>query len=245
MAYQYGASKARAGHNPLGAASTHNITGTGNTSPPAQEASAKERIRDAAIELFGELGFNDVSLKTIGRRAGVSAPLVVHHFGSKTELRRACDRYVTERFHAAKMDAVHREGHMPQNYIFQVMQESRHLVQYMVRAFTEGGEEIDNLLDQLVEDSLVYTAEAEELGQVRPSQNRRHRAALLLLTTFGSMILHKQMKRLLGVSPVDDPPEQWGPYIAAVSEIYLNGVLIPEAYPDLVDFVEAFSSPED
>lgn len=212
-------------------------SGTGDASPPPP---ASERIRDAAIELFGEHGFTEISLKAIAEQAGVSPPLVIHHFGSKAGLRQTCDRHVAEQFRRAKTEAVDREGDMPQNYLFQVMQENRPLVRYMFRAFTAGGPEMDRLLDQLVEDSLQYTAKAEELGQVLPSRNPRHRAALMLLTSFGSMMLHSQMKRLIGVSPVDDPPEEWGPYIAAVSEIYLYGVLRPEAYPDLTAFVESF-----
>jgi len=209
--------------------------GGGGASPPVP---ALERIRGAAVELFGEHGFTEVSLKMIAARAGVSAPLVIHHYGSKTGLREACDRYVAEQFRRAKTDAVEREGDMPQNWMFQVMRENRPLVRYMFRSFAAGGPEVDRLVDQLVEDSLEYTSRAEELGQVRASRHPRHRAAVLLLMSFGSMMLHQQMKRLIGTSPVDDPPEEWGPYIAAVSEIYLYGVLRPEAYPDLLTFID-------
>ncbi|MEH0058698.1 TetR/AcrR family transcriptional regulator [Auritidibacter ignavus] len=245
MVYRYGASKPHIGHHEHSTAVTDHLASDDNFSCSEQEKSAKERIRDAALELFAKHGFNNVGLKTIARRAGVSAPLVVHHFGSKAQLRKACDRYAAERIRAAKLNAVYREGHFPQSYIFDAIQESSHLAHYIVRAFAEGGEEVDELFDQLIEDFLVYAGEAEELGQMRSSQNRRHRAVLLLLMTFGSLVLHKQMKRLLGSSPIDDPPEQWGPYVAAVSEIFLQGVLIPEANPDLVDFVERYSSPED
>lgn len=212
----------------------------GGTSSTSSAPPACDRIRDAAIELFGEHGFAEISLKTIAEQAGVSPPLVIHHFGSKSGLRQTCDRHVADQFRRAKTEAVNREGDMPQDYLFQVMQENSPLVLYMFRAFTAGGPEMDRLMDQLVEDSLKYTAKAEELGQVRPSRNPHSRAVLMLLMSFGSMMLHHQMKRLIGVSPIDDPPERWGPYIAAVSEIYLHGALRPEAYPDLVAFVESF-----
>lgn len=209
--------------------------GVGGSSSPA---SAPQRIRSAAVALFGEQGFTEVSLKMIAARADVSAPLVIHHYGSKTGLREVCDRWVAEQFRRAKTDAVEREGDMPQNWMFQVMRENRPVVRYMFRSFAVGGPEADRLMDQLVEDSLEYISRAEELGQVKPSRHPRHRAAVLLLMTFGSMMLHQQMKRLIGTSPVDDPPEEWGPYIAAVAEIYLDGVLRPEAYPDLLTFID-------
>ncbi|WP_147107888.1 TetR/AcrR family transcriptional regulator [Nesterenkonia populi] len=204
----------------------------------ASRPDARERIQQAAIELYGEHGFEATSLKAIAERAEVSAPLVLHHFGSKAGLRTACDQRAAEHLRQAKLEAVRRQGSLPQNYLFEVMSQNLPLVRYMLRAFAAGGRGADALMDQLVEDSLEYTAEAEALGQVVSSRNPEHRAALLLMMSFGSMMMHHQMKRLLGVSPVEDPPEEWGPYIAAVSEIYLYGVLRPEAYPDLVAFID-------
>ena len=56
------------------------------------DLTAAARIRDAAIEQFGEHGFG-VGLRTIAEAAGVSAALVIHHFGSKDGLRKACARH--------------------------------------------------------------------------------------------------------------------------------------------------------
>jgi AcrR family transcriptional regulator len=52
------------------------------------DLTAAARIRDAAIEQFGQHGFG-VGLRTIAEAAGVSAALVIHHFGSKDGLRKA------------------------------------------------------------------------------------------------------------------------------------------------------------
>ena len=59
------------------------------------DLTATARIRDAAIEQFGQHGFG-VGLRAIAKAAGVSAALVIHHFGSKDGLRKACDDYVAE-----------------------------------------------------------------------------------------------------------------------------------------------------
>lgn len=47
------------------------------------ERSGREMLLEAAGELMTELGTIDVSLHQIARRAGVTAPLVKYHFGSK------------------------------------------------------------------------------------------------------------------------------------------------------------------
>ncbi|MGO1655702.1 MAG: TetR/AcrR family transcriptional regulator, partial [Brevibacterium yomogidense] len=54
------------------------------------------RIRDAAIDLYGRRGFDHVTLKDIAVAAGVSAPLVIHHYGSTAGLRTACDHHIAD-----------------------------------------------------------------------------------------------------------------------------------------------------
>lgn len=200
----------------------------------ATEVGAQQRILDAAIELYGKHGFDRVTLKDIAHRGGVSAPLIIHYFGSTTGLRRACDRYVAEQHRQAKIEAVRLSGPMPRNYAIEVFYAHRHLLKYLLRAFTVGGDEVDALFDQLVEDSLEYTAEAEALGLVYPSAHPRRRAAVMLLQAFGALILHHQMKRHLGVSPVDGPPEDIIPYMSAVLELYTQPVMNGEMYEELM-----------
>jgi len=57
------------------------------------DLSARAKIREAALGLFGRSGFG-VSLRTVARAAGFSPGLVVHHFGSKDGLRAAVDASV-------------------------------------------------------------------------------------------------------------------------------------------------------
>lgn len=68
----------------------------------------KEKILDAAEELFGAMTFDTVSLRDITRHAGVTLALASYHFGTKDNLfsavvaRRAdiLNRMRVERFHA-------------------------------------------------------------------------------------------------------------------------------------------------
>ena len=56
------------------------------------DLTARARIRDAALHEFGEKGYDGATIRGIAARAGVSSGLLRHHFGSKQELRDACDR---------------------------------------------------------------------------------------------------------------------------------------------------------
>jgi len=56
----------------------------------------RQRLLEAAIELFAELGYERASTRVIARRAGVSLPALQYYFGGKEGLHRACAEYVTE-----------------------------------------------------------------------------------------------------------------------------------------------------
>jgi AcrR family transcriptional regulator len=55
----------------------------------AQGEDRRRAILEIAAALFAELGYRDTSTKLIAQRAGISEPLVFHHFGSKLGLLRA------------------------------------------------------------------------------------------------------------------------------------------------------------
>ena len=54
--------------------------------PRAGESDARERILAAAIEEFGEAGYDGATIRGIAARAGVDSALVHHHFGTKADL---------------------------------------------------------------------------------------------------------------------------------------------------------------
>jgi len=70
------------------------------TTPRGQ--ATRERLLEAALRLFGELGFEGASTYDVAREAGVSQGLIRFHFGSKEGLRTA----VEERLFAAQYAAL-------------------------------------------------------------------------------------------------------------------------------------------
>ena len=85
---------------------------TGALGEPAfEDLTARARIRDAALRLFGERGMDGATVRDIAKSAGVSGGLVRHHFGSKDGLRARCDAYALERLLRLKEQAV-LEGQM-------------------------------------------------------------------------------------------------------------------------------------
>src|SRR5207249_2923749 len=58
------------------------------------DLTAKARIRDAAMQLFGEVGYERATTRAIAERAGVTSGLIRHHYGSKQRLLAACDEWI-------------------------------------------------------------------------------------------------------------------------------------------------------
>lgn len=67
---------------------------------PGQK-STKERIFEAAIDLFSERGYDGVSIRDIGRAAGVSEGAVYKHYASKDDILESIFAYVEARIYSS------------------------------------------------------------------------------------------------------------------------------------------------
>ena len=105
----------------------------------ADDLTAVARIRDAAIEQVGQHGFN-VGLRAIAQAAGVSAALVIHHFGSKDGLLRACDDYIAEQIREAKTESLRSAD--PASWLAQMAEIESYapMMAYLVRSMQSGSD---------------------------------------------------------------------------------------------------------
>ncbi|MFO7193156.1 TetR family transcriptional regulator [Thermocrispum sp.] len=213
-----------------------------------EEANAErggvERIRDAAIELFGQHGVNGTSLKAIAERAGVSPALIIHHYGSKDGLRVACDQYVADTLLALKTDAVRQGPRLDPVMLTSQIAEFRPLMRYLAKTLVDGSPHVNDLIDKMVEHAEQYTEEGVAAGLVKPSANPRARVVVLFLFAMGSLVLHEHFKRLLGVDLIDgdEPPVA---YLQAVLEIYCEGVLTPGTYQNVRSYLDQLEEQSD
>jgi TetR/AcrR family transcriptional regulator, regulator of cefoperazone and chloramphenicol sensitivity len=171
------------------------------------------RIRDAAIEQFGQHGFN-VGLRTIAEEAGVSPALVIHHFGSKEGLRKACDDWITEEIRVADTEAL--KSMDPAVWFAELGQIESYapMTAYLLRSMQSGGELAKGLWRRLIDNSKEYLEEAVQAGTIRPSRFPEGRAKLLALMGGGSLLLYLQMH--------DDPSD-----LAAVLRDYADEIMLP------------------
>lgn len=145
------------------------------------DLTAHARIREAAIEQFGRHGFG-VGLRAIAEAAGVSAALVIHHFGSKEGLRKACDDFVAEEIRSSKAAAL--KSNDPTTWLAQMAEIESYapLMAYLVRSMQSGGELAKMLWQKMIDNAEEYLDEGVRAGTVKPSRDPRARARFLAIT---------------------------------------------------------------
>ncbi|MEE3753500.1 TetR/AcrR family transcriptional regulator [Mycobacterium intracellulare] len=156
------------------------------------DLTAAARIRDAAIEQFGEHGFG-VGLRAIAEAAGVSAALVIHHFGSKEGLRKACEDHIAEEIRNTKSEAL--QSNDPATWFAQMaeIEEYAPLMAYLVRSMQTGGELANMMWRRMIDNAQEYMEEGVRAGTIKPSRDPQARAKYMAITGGGGFLLYIQM----------------------------------------------------
>lgn len=152
------------------------------------DLTARARIRDAAIRLFAENGFS-VPLRTIADVVGVSAGLVMHHFGSKQGLRQVCDAAVLESIATVKAESVSPQRQSLLAYLSQA-QDYAPLLGYVVQSLQLGGPPARAFFDHFVTDAEQWLGAGVLAGTIKPSRDPAGRARYLAQQGLGGMMLH-------------------------------------------------------
>lgn len=179
----------------------------------SEDMTAVARIRDAAIEQWGQHGFQ-VSLRVIAESAGVSAGLVIHHFGSKEGLRRACDEFVAEEIRTVKSESMRSAD--AATWFGQVAQIESYapMMAYLVRSMQSGSELAKDFWQRMIDNAEEYLEEGVRAGALKPSRDPKARAKFLAMTGGGAFLLYLQMH--------DKPTD-----MAAVLHDYSEDMVLP------------------
>lgn len=150
------------------------------------------RIRDAAIAEFGQHGF-EVGVRSIAKAAGVSPALVIHHFGSKENLRAACDDYIAEEIRSGKSASI--QSNDPATWFAQMAEIESYapLMAYLVRSMQSGSELAKTLWRRMIDNAELYLEDGVRAGTVKPSADPKARARYLGLNGGGAFLLYLQL----------------------------------------------------
>jgi TetR/AcrR family transcriptional regulator, regulator of cefoperazone and chloramphenicol sensitivity len=196
------------------------------------DRTARAIIRDEALRLFAQHGPDAVSVRQIAAAAGVSAALVVHHFGSKEGLRDVVDQHVLDTFD--EMLSVMTGEQAPDLYdpaatgsLVEAM--LRHLppdspipayLRRMLLSDSAAGKELFAKLFSVGQGMLATLSEA---GMATPGADPAVRAAFLMANDLAVLLLRDRLTEVLGVDPLSQ--EGMARWAAEVLAVYAAGLL--------------------
>ena len=150
------------------------------------------RIRDAAIDQFGRHGFG-VGVRAIATAAGVSPGLVIHHFGSKDGLRKACDDHIAEVVRESKSESLRNADPAAWFAAVAEIEEFAPMMAYLVRSMQNGGDLATVLWRRMIDNAEQYMDDGVRAGTIKPSRDPKARARFLALTGGGAFLLYIQL----------------------------------------------------
>lgn len=152
-----------------------------------EELTARERILQAALRRFAVDGLS-ASLRQVASDAGVSAGLIIHHYGSRENLLGACDARVLEVTRREKSGLM--QGGAPQMLIQLADVETyAPAVGYVLRRLQAGGAMVTQLVDDFVAEAAEYMEEGVASGALTPSHDPQARARVLTEMALGALLL--------------------------------------------------------
>jgi AcrR family transcriptional regulator len=164
------------------------------TERSAEDLTARARIRDAALQLFAERGMHGATLRDIAKAADVSLGLVRHHFGSKEDLRAACDSYALDQIMRIKEQAV-LDGQINSVGFMAAAHPTILLtLRYFARSLVDGTPAAGSMFDAMVEMTEAWLAQNHP---VDVSDLRSYSAIFVAMET-GLLAMHDQLSRALG-----------------------------------------------
>ena len=191
------------------------------------DLTARTRIRDAAVALFGADGFDGTSIRAIAKAAGVSPALVIHHFGTKEELRAEVEHFLFELFEvrmaAIADDLPADELSLAWGEVFgSIIGPSPELRAYVRRALLEGSEASGELLDRLLALCDDGLRTLDQAGALRAQTDTEWRPFQILFVILGPLLFEPLLAR-----HYDEPfdPELVRRRSAATHELLTRGLL--------------------
>lgn len=173
----------------------------------AEDLTTRARIRDAAIGLFGREGFARATIRAVAASAGVSPGLVIHHFGSKSGLRTACDQHVLARTAEQGMEKTdpRSAGQLIQDYLANPDHYADEIA-YIRRALGDESDAGDAFFDGVVSQTEKIITAGIAAGTIRKFSDVRSTAVVVASNSLSMLMLGRHISRALDV----EAPEPHG-----------------------------------
>jgi len=198
---------------------------------PSEDITARARLRDAAIECFALRGF-EASVREIAARAGVSAGLIRHHFGTKDALRAECDAEVLRRYRDLKVEGIKMTPAQTMTMLAQLDDFAPMLV-YILRSVRDGGPAGREFIESMIVEAEELSEDAVRDGVLKPSRDPAARARYLVTTSLGGLLLQLTLMPDLDLGDIGSAVRRLTDAITLPTlELYTEGVFVDHSLLD-------------
>lgn len=196
------------------------------------DLTSEARIRDAAIGHFARDGFRATTVRSIAATAGVSASLVIHHFGSKAALQAVCDdhvlRVITE---TARRKSTPVGIRSVMTDYFSAPEEYQIRMLYMARAIAADSPTASRFVDALVKESEGVFRRGIADGSMRAVTDVYGLAVLSVMNSLALFTTGPALAGALGLGGLESMQRRVAlPY----AELYTHGLYTDESVLDTV-----------
>jgi AcrR family transcriptional regulator len=188
------------------------------------DLTARARIREAAVREFGEQGYERATIRGIAERAGVSSGLLRHHFGSKQDLRDACDEFIMQTVRRLNEQVLADPTPGKVNYVTSVRSLMGPYLPYVSRSLAEGS--ANGFFDELVRLTEQWLVVLDERRPDPPPVDRHVRATVMTAMSLSISVLHHHVSRGFGMPVFSDQGDLL--LAKALVDIYSHPLLEPE-----------------
>jgi AcrR family transcriptional regulator len=180
----------------------------------AEELSAIDRIRNAAMKILATHGASGTSLRAVAAAAGVSLGSVQHHFATKAGLIKAVDDWalavvvtaITQPIPDTTPDSVAEIG----DRVNRMIAEQPEIADYIGRALIDGRPVGDMIFDSLLNSGMARWHRRSERGETRADLDLTWAAINSLVLALGALMMRGHIERHLP-EPLTSPAqlERW------------------------------------
>ena len=196
-----------------------------------EDLTARARIRNAALRQFTDYGYDRATIRDIARAAGVSPGLVRHHFGSKDELRAACDTYALEALRAYVERVMTDDGLNDPALVAEARDPLHPYQRYLARALIDDSAAAAQIFDEMVAMTERILQMIDRQRTDPSAADLRTRAALTVAMALGIPAFQAHISRSIGADVLS--PEGDRRVMLAVLDIQSHPTVSPEAAQSL------------
>ena len=176
-----------------------------------EDRDLKSDLLDAAVELFSEKGFSEVSIRDVTDRAGGSVGMVRHYFGSKSDLIDATNMHVVNELQAvfdalgSNLDTNDGEPMLERLYqrTVELLAPRRSLLFYLRRLVSDDPTAAHKVFRAYFQMLQGHFNRLEAAGALAPDANKVWLTFQLMFIQLGPVFLFEQIEAIVGRSPYD------------------------------------------